>query len=143
VDYSKLPQIGDAVQVGGWTVTVINAQKRKAVYFYDSSFVADGHFLILTLAVTNNQSGTSHFGEEDPWVTDRPGNVYRDSWKGSSYAEWMGGGKDGLYTDVNPGETREIVIAYDLPDNVRDVQLSTQSLVWIYLGDFEAMQSED
>jgi hypothetical protein len=143
VDFTKFPKIGEPVQAGPWALTVSEVHKRKAVYFYDRSYVAKGHFLILVIEVTNQGSGTSYFAKQDPWLTDKPGNVYLSSSKGSSYAEWMLGGLDSMYTDVNPGETRTIAVAFDLPDNVQDVLLSLKALTWVYLGNFEAMQSED
>jgi hypothetical protein len=143
LDWSRFPQIGDQEQAGGWTLTVTEVHKRKAVYLYDWSYVAHGHFLIVVIKVTNNQSGTSYFGKQRPWITDKPGNVYDDNIKASSYAQWMLGGLDSIYTDINPGETRTVAAAYDLPDNVKDVLLSLKAGVWVYLGSFEAMQSED
>ena len=135
-------EIGETVQAGGWTVTVVETHKRKAVYFYNNSYVAHGHFLIVVVDVKNNQSGTSYFAKLRSWLTDMPGNVYHDSSKGSSYAQWMLGGLDSFYTDINPGETRRLAAAYDLPDNVQKV-LFSMSGVWVNLGNFEAMQSED
>lgn len=122
-------------------------KKRKAVYFYDSSYVAHGHFLILFVEAVNHQSGTAYFGELRPWVTDVPGNVYRESSKGGLYAQWQFEGLDGYYHGVNPGGLIRVAEAYDLPDNTGDVLLSLESTVegpkWVYLGHFAQMESED
>ena len=140
---SGFPQIGHSVQAGGWTVKVLEVQKRKAVYFYDEAYIAHGHFLILEMEVTNNQSGTAHFGEQMAWLTDKPGNVYHEDSKAGRYVAWMRGGRDSIWTDVNPGVTRRLAVAFDLPDNLRDVLLTLWDVKWIYLGDFERMPSQD
>ena len=55
----------------------------------------------------------------------------------------MRGGRDSIWTDVNPGVTRRLAVAFDLPDNLRDVLLTLRDVKWIYLGDFERMPSQD
>jgi len=146
-DFSAFPQVGDELTLGGWSFKVYDTRKRKAVYFYDSVYVAHGHFLIVFLEAVNHQSGTSYFGELKPWVTDMARNVYRESLKGSVYAQWQFGGLDGYYHDVNPGALVRIAEAYDLPDDTGDVLLSLESIAegpkWVYLGHFAQMTSED
>jgi len=119
---------------------VVEVHKRKAVYFYDSSYIAQGHFIIVVADLTNHQSGTAYFGRQ--WVTDAPANVYGESLKGSFYAQWMLGGLDDFYSDVNPGQTRRVAAAYDVSDKVTDILLSLGEN-WIYLGNCQAIQSED
>lgn len=140
LDWSKFPQIGQPVNERGWTVTVVEVHKRKAVYFYDTSYIAKGHFIIVVADLTNHQSGTAYFGRQ--WITDAPGNVYQESTKGSIYAQWMLKGLDDFYSDINPGQTRRVAAAYDVPDNVTDMLLSLGEN-WIYLGNNQTIQSED
>ena len=140
---SKFPQIGEEVEGGGWRFKVVEVHKRKVVYFYDSSYVAMGNFLIVVVEAVNLQSGTDYFAHNiRPYVTDRASNVYDDSVKGSIYARWQLGGLDGFYTDVNPGQTIRMAEAYDIPENVGDVLLSTAIRKWIYLGNFSQMPLE-
>jgi len=147
VDVSAFPQIGDQVTLGGWAFKVYDVKKRKAVYFYDYSYVAQGHFLIVFVEAVNHQSGTAYFGELRPWVADMAGSVYRESFKASAYAQWQFEGLDGYYHDVNPGALVRMAEAYDLPDSTGDVLLSLQSATegpkWVYLGHFAQMESED
>jgi len=137
-------QIGEEIEGGGWRFKVSETHKRKAVYFYGNSYVAHGHFLIVIIDAVNLQSGTDYLARNlKPWITDRSSNVYQRSSKGSSYARWQYGGLSSLFTDVNPGNFVRIALAFDLPDNLGDIRLSTDIPKWIDLGDFSAMLSED
>lgn len=146
-DYSSFPQIGDEMALGGWTFKVYDVKKRKAVYFYDRSYIAQGHFLILFMEVKSHQSGTAYFGQLRPWITDSAGNVYRTSSRGSSYAQWQFEGMDSWYSDMNPGDVRGTAEAFDLPDSTGHVLLSLESKVegakWVYLGNFDEMILEE
>jgi hypothetical protein len=143
-DMSSSTQIGQEIEAGGWRFKVSEVHKRKAVYFYDRSYIAQGHFLIVIIDATNLQPGTNYFmNSVRIYLTDLPANTYDYSGKGSSYAQWQYS-KDSVFTDVNPGATIRMAIAYDLPDSLGDTLLSTGKLLqWIYLGNFAAMQSED
>jgi hypothetical protein len=132
------------VQGGGWRFKVSEVHKRKAVYFYDRSYVAHGNFLVVVIDAVNIQSGTDYFSHSlRPWVTDSAGRVYRHSGTGSSYARWQLGGLSSVYTDVNPGNFVRIAMAFDLPPDQGKVFLSTEVLIWIDLGDFSAMPLEE
>jgi len=137
------PGIGETVTADGWEFKVYDVKKRKAVYFYGEAYIAQGHFLLVFVEAINRKPGTSYFGELKPYVTDRAGNVYRHSIKGSSYAQWQYEGLSSFYSDVNPGNVIRMVHAYDLPDTVGDVMLSLKTPKWIYLGNFSSMPSED
>ncbi len=137
------PGIGETVTADGWEFKVYDVKKRKAVYFYGKAYIAQGHFLLVFVEAVNRKSGTSYFGELKPYVTDKAGNAYFASIKGSSYAQWQYEGLDSFYTDVNPGNRIRMVHAYDLPDDVGDVMLSLNTPMWIYLGNFSSMPSED
>lgn len=141
---SGFVQIGEEMEGGGWRFKVSEVHKRKAVYFYDESHVAMGHYLIVVIDATNLQSGTDYFDRNiDPWVTDDPGNVFSIEGTASGYARWQYGGLSSIYTDVNPGNFVRIAFAVDLPDTTGRVLLSTDIGKWVELGDFSAMQSED
>jgi hypothetical protein len=141
---SGFASIGQEIEAGGWRFKVSEVHKRKAVYFYDESHIAMGHYLIVVVDATNLQSGTDYFDRNiDPWVTDRPGNVFGISGTASSYARWQLGGLNSIYSDVNPGAAVRMAFAVDLPDSTGDVLLSTDVGQWVELGNFAAMQSED
>ena len=143
-DPSAFVQLGQEVEGGGWRFKVIEVHKRKAVYFYDNSYIAQGHFLVVIIDAVNTQSGTDYFAANiRPYVADVPGNSYAASSKGSGYAQWQYKGISSTYSDVNPGTMTRIGLAFDIPDNVGDVLLSTKILKWIYLGNFAQMASED
>ena len=136
--------IGQELHGKGWRFKVAAIHKRKAVYLYDYSYVAMGHFLVVIVEGTNEQSGTDYFANNiKPYVTNDPGNAYEESWKGSSYAAWQYEGLATSYTDVNPGNFVRIAMAFDLPDNTSHVMLSTALPGWVELGDFAGMKSED
>ena len=138
------PKIGQEVEGGGWRFKVLETHKRKAVYFYDTAYIAQGHFLVLIIEAVNLQPGTNYFAKNvDLYLTDAPGKAYSSSSKGSSYAAWQYT-KDSVYDDTNPGVVSRMAIAFDLPDNLGDVLVSTGKLLkWIYLGNFAQMKSED
>jgi len=140
---SKFPQIGDEIEGGGWRFKVTEVHKRKVVYFYDDGYVAMGNFLIVVIEAVNLQSGTDYFARNiRPYVTDKAARIYDDSVKGSIYAQWQLGGYSSFYTDVNPGNFVRMAAAYDIPDGVGDVLLSTAIGKWIYLGNFSQMPVE-
>ena len=135
---SSIVSIGQEVEAGGWRFKVAEVHKRKAVYFYDDPYVAMGHFLIVIIEATNLQSGTDYFDRNlDPWLTDDAANVYGPSGSGSSRAQWQYGGLTSPYENVNPGNFARVAIAYDLPDSLGHVLLSTDAGKWVDLGDFE------
>lgn len=138
------PKIGQEVEGRGWRFKVVEVHKRKAVYFYDNSYVAMGHFLVVIIDAVNLQSGTDYFARNlAPWVTDRSAKEYLPSFKGTLYAQWQYGGLDSIFTDVNPGQSVRMAFVVDLPDDLGDILLSTAIPAWVYLGNFSAMKSED
>ncbi|MGQ9584297.1 MAG: hypothetical protein ACUVXG_02720 [Anaerolineae bacterium] len=150
VPYRSQFVVGDLVEKDRWDFKVYEVKKRKAVYFYDSAYVAQGHFLIVLIEATNRQPGTSYFCTLVPYVIDRTTSawvdqrgMYKYSSKATWYAAWQFGGLDSCYTDVSPNQTTRLVLVYDCPSSVGDLLLSLNPPVWVYLGNFAAMQSED
>lgn len=135
--------IGSQVEANGWSFKVYDVKRRKVVYFYDDSFVAQGNFVLVFVEATNHLPGTSYFGKDlRPWLTNKPGTRYSGSSKGSIYAQWQLGGLDSFYTDVNPGQTVRMLEAYDVPDGVGEVSLSLNPPLWIALGNADAIPVE-
>lgn len=137
-------QIGQEAEAAGWHFKVTEVHKRKTVYFYDDAYLAMGRFLIVVIEATNLQSGTDYFDRNiDPYIEDAAGNVYSLSAEGTGNARWQYGGKSSTYGDVNPGNTVQLLIAYDMPESAGKVYLKTDPGVTIDLGDFAAITSED
>jgi len=135
--------IGSQVDANGWSFKVYDVKRRKVVYFYDDSYVAQGNFVLVFVEATNHLPGTSYFGKDlRPWLTDKPGTRYSGSSKGSIYAQWQLGGLDSFYTDVNPGQTVRMLEAYDVPDGVGEVSLSLNPPLWIALENADAIPVE-
>lgn len=136
--------IGDEIEGAGWRFKVSEIHKRKAVYFYDYSHVAHGHFLVVIIDATNVQSGSDYFANNlVPAITDESHNKYMPSAKGTRYARWQYGGLTDVFTDVNPGAFARIALAYDLPDHLGAIALITPLGHRIDLGDFSAMPLEE
>ncbi len=136
--------IGEEVEGRGWRFKVSEVHKRKAVYLYKNSYVAMGHFLIVIINAVNLQSGTDYFDRNvDPYVIDDSANAYFQSSKGTWYATWQYEGLATSFTDVNPGNFVRIAMAYDLPDGIGEVRLSTALLEWFDLGNFDEMPVEE
>ena len=141
----SIVQIGDEIEGGGWRFKVTEIHKRKAVYFYGRPFVAQGHFLVVIIEAVNLQSGTDYFAHNlKPWITEaKAPTTYLPSSTGSTYAQWQYEGLSGIFTYVNPGNFSRIAVAFDLPDNLEEIRLSTDIPRWVDLGNFSAMPSED
>jgi len=136
--------IGQEIQGSGWRFKVSEVHKRKAVYFYSSSHIAMGHYLIVILDAVNEQSGTDTFDSNvAPRLVDESGYEYDHDWRASSNAQWQYGGISSIYTDVNPGNFVRIALAYDLPDNTGDVYLKSDLPTTIQLGNFSQLATED
>jgi uncharacterized protein YraI len=136
--------IGQEIEGNGWRFKVTEVHKRKAVYFYGRSYVAMGHFLVVILEGVNLQSGTDYFFRNiEPYVVDDAGKGYVHSTTGTIYAAWQYEGLATIATNVNPGNFVRIATAYDLPDNLGHVMLSTDIPKWIDLGDFASMPVEE
>ncbi len=141
---SSIVNIGDNLNGLGWSFKVTEVHKRKAVYFYDNSYVAMNNYLVIIIDAVNQQSGTDYFANNlNVYITDSAGNVYHDTKKASRFAQWQYGGLSSEYSDVNPGSLARIALAFDIPENIGEVMLSTDLPAWVKLGNFSTMERED
>ena len=141
---SSIKGIGEEVEGNGWKFKVVEVHKRKTLYWWDESVVAFGHYLVLIIDDFNMQSGTDYFARNlKPWITNDAAQEFLESSKATRYAAWQFGGLGTMYSDLNPGQWGRIVIAYDLPDDIGHVLLSTGIPAWVDLGDFSAMPVEE
>jgi len=150
LDLAAHPGVGEMVHSDKWDFKVYAVHKRKAVYFYDNAYIAQGHFLVVLIEATNRQPGSAYFCELKPWIVDTAisasidqRKIYRFSGKASGYASWQFGGVSSCYTDVNPGNLVRLAMVYDCPSDGGHLLMSLNILEWIYLGNFAAMPVED
>jgi len=114
---------GLPVTVNGWTWSVYQVKKEKAVYFYQDSAVAEGMFYILFLRITNGRSGTSYPEKDlDFYLMDASGKRYTTS-RFEYYAQWQYGGKGDSFDEFQPGQTGEIILLYDVPSGTTGLRL--------------------
>lgn len=140
----KFPTVGQWVEGNGWRFVITGVHKHKALYFYDESYIAMGHWLVLLVDAVNLQPGSDYFfNTMQAYVTDMPGNVYEENYKASRYAAWQYGGVGTMWTDMTPGRQVRFAIAVDIPDGVGDVLLSTETPSWVALGNFDALPIEE
>jgi hypothetical protein len=114
---------GPPVTVNNWTWSVYEVKKEKAVYFYNESGVAEGTFYILFLRITNGRSGTSYPEKDlDFYLLDASGKRYTTS-RFEYYAQWQYGGKSDSFGEIQPGQTNEIILLYDVPSGATGLRL--------------------
>lgn len=136
--------IGDEIQGKGWRFNVKEVHKRKAVYFYDDPHVAMNNWVVVIMDAVNEQGGTDDFANNvKPYLIDDAGNIYRQDFKASRYAGWQYGGLSSTYTDVDPGNLVRIAMAFDIPESVNNLMLSTDLPAWIKLGNYAEMELEE
>lgn len=123
----SLAQVGEQVKAGNWLFTVTEVQYHKALYLGSSSKVAMGVYCVLFIDIKNQASGTTYFGELRWELHGAGGKVYDDDSE-TSYAAWQFGGKDKPWTDINPGQTAQIVIAFDVGEQAKGLKLYSDKL---------------
>jgi hypothetical protein len=137
-----LAKIGEQVQAGNWLFTVTDVQYHKALYLYDSVKVAMGVHAVLFIDITNQAPGTTHFGELWWHLRGAGGNEYDE--KHTSRAAWQLGGKDTPWTDINPGQTAQIVVSFDVAEGAKGLQLYSGRLEksLVLIGDAQPAQDQ-
>jgi hypothetical protein len=114
---------GPPVTLNGWSWSVYDVKKEKAVYFYKDSGIAEGMFNILFLKITNGHPGTRYPEQDlDFYLMDSTGKLYLTS-RFEYYAQWQNGGKGDSYDDFPPGRAGEILLLYDVPSNATGLRL--------------------
>jgi hypothetical protein len=138
-----LAQIGEQVKAGNWLFTVTEVQYHKALYFYGDATVAMGVYCVLFLDIQNQASGTAHFGELWWELHGAQGAVFDDDSE-TFDAAWQFGGKDTPWDDLNPGETAQIVIAFDVAENGKGLVFYSANLdrPFVLIGDAQPAQDQ-
>jgi hypothetical protein len=138
-----LVKIGEQVKAGNWQFTVTEVQWHKALYLYDSSKVAMGVYCVLFMDIRNQAPGTTHFGELWWQLRGAGGGIYDDD-SATFRAAWQFGGKDTPYDDLNPGQTAKIVVAFDVGQQAKGLQLYSYALKkpFVFIGDAQPPQDQ-
>ncbi len=134
-------------KAGAWTWNVYAVKKAKAVYWYGSSYVAQGYYLLLFIQLTNGSSGTARPYEIDPfYLVDSAGrrhglseplSIEREA---SIAAKWQFQSAT-LWQDFKPGEVIGAVEAFDLPEGSGNVFLHLGADT-IFVGNFDQIPLE-
>jgi hypothetical protein len=119
-----LPKNATATLQGKWQITYVGEFRDKAIYFYDTSKVAFGVWATVQFRVKNLQSGTDHLGATAGFVAiDPAGNVIEEAGV-SGRAAWMYCGCDTVFSDINPGQEKVIVVTFDVPDGTTSLTIA-------------------
>lgn len=139
----ELADIGEQVKAGHWLFTITDVQYHKALYLYDSAEVAMGVYCVIFADIQNQASGTTYFADLRWELHGAGGNVYDDD-SATFRAAWQFGGKDTSYTDLNPGQTAEIVMVFDVGQEARGLQLYSRELKQpiVLIGDAQPPQDQ-
>jgi hypothetical protein len=140
----SLPTAGQQTEAGTWLFTVTEVQYHKALYFRDKSRVAMGVYAVLFMDIENRATGTTSFGDLDWSLRSAAGKLYSDD-ATTFYAAWQFGGKDLHWTDLNPGQLAQIVIAYDVDQGAKGLEFFSRRLgePYIYIGDAKPPQDQE
>ena len=136
-------------QDGIWTWNLYDVKKRKAVYYYSKSTVAQGYYLLVFIQLTNTSSGSAYpcHTLSDVCLIDGAGNrhevsspltVERDA---SLYAGWQYQ-TDDLWSKYSPGQVVGAVEAWDLPEGSGDIYLHIGDHT-IFIGNFDELPVEE
>ncbi|HZK04558.1 MAG TPA: DUF4352 domain-containing protein [Actinomycetaceae bacterium] len=111
--------IGDTVEVGDFTVTVNGAEtgiSRVGNEYFGE--VAQGQFVTVAVTVSNISDSAEYFHYSDQNLIDEQGREHSAS-TAASYLE----AEDFFLTKINPGNTVEGVLLYDIPADALPVGL--------------------
>ncbi|GAA2002503.1 DUF4352 domain-containing protein [Brevibacterium samyangense] len=108
--------LGDTGATGDWDVTVNGVETGVATIGDDFlSEDAQGQYVLVDLAVTNTGDSASLFMTNDAQLVDTEGRTYEAD---SSASLYLGDEGASLLDEVNPGNTLEGVVAFDVPEGI-------------------------
>lgn len=108
-----------ASQVG---VAIISIKRQRTLGNNFSNQTSDGEFLVLELAVTNNQNDRIMFDSNLLEIVDDQGRIYSYSPEGQT-ALMMSGRESLFLKSLNPGITTTGLVVFDIPPNLSNNQL--------------------
>ncbi|WP_084500324.1 DUF4352 domain-containing protein [Brevibacterium album] len=115
--------LGDTVVSGDWEVTVKAVEEGVAEVGNEYlGATAQGQFVVVDLAVKNAGSSPEYFFENNITLSDESGNSYNSDSEAGIYAD-----EDALFLEeINPGNTAEGVLVFDVPTEVSPSHLEFQ-----------------
>ncbi|MGW4469652.1 DUF4352 domain-containing protein [Nonomuraea sp. NPDC004354] len=118
--------VGELVQDGDLAFTVIKTERADRVGSLRFGEEAQGVFLLVHLRVTNmGDKAESFFGSRQKLI-DQAGREYEASTKAAIYLR----DSNSLYEKINPGNTVEGVVVFDIPTS------ATPTLVELHSSSF-------
>lgn len=131
---------GSAVRDGKFEVQVLDIAKARQASSPDGNqFMiakAQGEFIILTLNVKNIGDEQQSFFTDNQKLIDANGKEYGSSSEADMY---LNSGGAGSFTEINPGNSIQVRVAFDVPTGtvpkaleVHDSMLSGGSVVALY-----------
>jgi hypothetical protein len=138
---AALAQVGEQVEAGNWLLTVTEVQYHKALQSHSEANVAMGVYSVLLMDIQNQAAEPDHFGTLWWELHDAAGNVYEDDMATCDAASQFGC-KDTPWDDLNPGQTAQIALAFDVPEGAKGLQLYAFKLgqPFVSIGDAQSPQ---
>jgi predicted metalloprotease len=119
--------IGDAFSSGDFTVTVTGTDQSRTIGGTTGSAVrAQGTFLVVYVTVVADGNRAAAFDYDSYTVQDADGNSY-DFDSDATNALIQTGVPGGIDTEINPGETYNLAIVFDVPTSAANFTLANQN----------------
>jgi len=119
------PIIGDAVELPGWQITVTAVESYGRV----GAYTAQGTYSYLRLTVTNTSDAPATFPYDGLVITDTEDQSYFADLNATRETLTYDLGID-IDQQIDPGSSTNIAVAFDVPDNVTGLILTTPSRVF-------------
>lgn len=134
-------KLGEQAQVDNWQFRVTEVQWHKALYFLGKKDLAEGIWCVLFLDIENQASEPARFGNLWWQLRGAEEQVFdRDS--GTFSAVWQFEGRDTPWDEVPPGESAQIVMAFEVAESARELTLYSDRLdqTCVLMGDAQPPQ---
>ncbi|MGW5878074.1 DUF4352 domain-containing protein [Nocardiopsis terrae] len=120
-----IPGVGDEVTAGDFAYTVTDHTTATEVTGSFDTFIADGRYVIVHITATNNGTEPDYFENHGITLYDTGGRQFdHDSDATIALDEGPSLGK------MNPGETGEFTVAFDLPDDSDPERITVTNDLW-------------
>ena len=122
-DEADVPTVGDVVTVGDFEVTV-TGQEVGLARVGDDMFgeEAQGQFVKVFVTVQNTGTSAEYFLDSDQKLVDEQGRQHS-----TSSSAWLLDEESLFLTEINPGNTVEGVLLYDIPADATPTTLELQA----------------
>jgi hypothetical protein len=120
-----VPAVGDSVQTNGWVLSVSEFETFARI----GDQMAEGMYLYLRLTITNTTANPEAFPFEGLIVVDQTQETHFLDVAATRETLLYDFGFD-MTQPVEPGETRQVAAAFDIPFDATDLRLTTPSRVF-------------